>query len=239
MKTLKTIFASALLLLIGSTAMAQPSAAQVKKDVSKTFPGAITIEVVGNGETTEEWEGSTKMFYHRRRVKVFGKTSFADLLPDSRAISEGLAVYVKQGGTFVYKKYNPGTSELTGMPPIDIDKINQFIAKNIDEVINNCNRRIGEPLTRIEMTPESKVTWYSLNSFSFKIDTVMMRTRRNETVVDLARGEANIRFYRDDINGDWVRVLKGSGFTHIEDVKKETYSKEELDSWKTIDQYYR
>ena len=54
MKTLKLIFASALFLILGSTAIAQPSAAQVKKDVSKTFPTAVSVEVIGNGETTEE-----------------------------------------------------------------------------------------------------------------------------------------------------------------------------------------
>jgi hypothetical protein len=236
MKTLKLIFASALFLILGSTAIAQPSAAQVKKDVTKTFPGAISIEVIGNGETTEEWEGSTKMYYHRRRVKVVSKTSFDKQLPESRAIVEGLAVYTKQGGNFVYKKYNPGYEELTGMPPVDIDAINKLIKNNICKLVINCNSVVAQPISNWYMTKDSKITWYSPTSFSFKIDTLTIKRWRNPTTLDVVEGKADIRFYRDDMQSDWTRVLDASGFTRVRDLKEEKYTEEELNSMSYLNQ---
>lgn len=236
MKTLKLIFASTLFLILGSTAIAQPSAAQVKKDVSKTFPTAVSVEVIGNGETTEEWEGSTKMYYHRRRVKVTTKTSFDKEFPESRAISEGLAVYTKQGGTFVYKKYNPGYEELTGMPPIDIDEINALITKNICKLVINCNSVVAQPVSNWYMTKDSKVTWYSSTSFSFRIDTLVIKRRRNAIYMDVTEGKADIRFYRDNMGDKWDRVLDASGFTRTRDLKAEEYTEEELDNMTYLNQ---
>lgn len=221
---------------MASTAIAQPSAAQVKKDVNKTFPGAITIEVIGNGETTEEWEGSTKVYYHRRRVKVLSKTSFSKELPESRAIEEGLAVYLKQGGTFVYKKYNPGTSELTGMPPIDIDKINKLIDEKICDLLINCNSIVAQPVSNWHMSNDSQITWYSPTSFSFKIDTLVIKRWRNPTTVDVVEGKADIRFYRDGMDGEWIRVQDACGFTRVKDLNVETYTEAELNAMKYMNQ---
>lgn len=230
MKQIKKLVFLGILLFSINSIFAQVTEAQVKKDIAKKFPGAISIEVVGSGTNTEEWEGSTKVYYHRRRVKVLSKTSFAKELPNSRAIVEGLAVYTKQGGVYVFKKYNPGYEELTGMPPIDIAKINKFIDENLcEEILLNCNSILGVPSPKIEMKKDSKVTWYSTTSFSFKIDTVIVKRWRNATTIDVELGKAEIRFYRDNMNSEWTRVLHGSGFSYVKLLKTETYKEGELD----------
>ena len=237
MKSLKILFLSTILLLMGNLANAQVSAATVKADVGKKFTGATSIEVIGNGTYTEEWEGSTKVYYHRRQVKVVSKTSFAKELPDSRAIVDGMAVYTKQGGKYVYKQFNAGYEELTGMPPIDIDKINKFIAENLcKEVVNNCNNILAESFPKLKMTKDSKITWYSPTSFSFHIDSIQLKRWRNSTTVDIQLGKADIRFYRDDMNSEWTRVLRGSGFSLIKTIGEEKYPEGELDKKKYLDQ---
>lgn len=237
MKTFKILFLFVILLLTGNFVQAQVSVATVKADVAKKFTGAISIEVIGNGTYTEEWEGSTKVYYHRRQVKVLSKTSFAKEYPDSRAISNGLAVYTKQGGKYVYKQYNPGYGELTGMPPIDTNKINKLIDKYLcEELVSNCNSILAESFPKLEMTKDSKVTWYSPISFSFHIDTIQFKRRRNSTTVDIELGKADIRFYRDDMNSEWTRVLRGSGYSHIKSIGKEEYTEAELDKMKYLNQ---
>ncbi len=237
MKSLKILFLFTILLLTGNLAQAQVSAATVKADVGKKFTGATSIEVIGNGTYTEEWEGSTKVYYHRRQVKVVSKTSFAKELPDSRAIVDGMAVYTKQGGKYVYKQFNPGYEELTGMPPIDIDKINKLIAENLcKELVVNCNQILAESFPKLKMTEDSKVTWYSPTSFSFHIDSIQLKRWRNSTTVDIELGKADIRFYRDDMNSEWTRVLHGSGYTRVKNIGEEKYPEGELDKKKYLNQ---
>lgn len=237
MKSSKLFLLCFTFLLIGNFSKAQVSAAIVKADVAKKFTGATSIEVVGNGTYTEEWEGSVKVYYHRRQVKVISKTSFAKQLPDSRAIVNGMAVYTKQGSKYVYKKFNPGYEELTGMPPIDIDKINKLIADNLcKELVINCNQILAESFPKLEMTNDSKVTWYTPTSFSFSIDSIQLKRWRNSTTVDIELGKAEIRFYRDDMNSEWTRVLHGSGYSLVKKLGEKKYPEGELDKMKYLNQ---
>jgi hypothetical protein len=65
-KLLITLFS----LLLMEEIYAQPSADQVKSDVKQTLGGNTSVEVVGAGTNTIEYEAGVKMSYHRRRVKA-------------------------------------------------------------------------------------------------------------------------------------------------------------------------
>lgn len=225
-KLLFTLFS----LLLMEEIYAQPSADQVKMDVKRTLGGNTSVEVVGAGTNTIEYEGGVKMSYHRRRVKATS-ASIDPAYPNVKVLYEGLAVYQGSGSGYRYKRFNPGTTELLGMPKPSTKELNELLQAKLTEVIRNGESIIGMP-KGLEIKENTAFIWHDLNSMSFFAEAQFTQRTNNTTLKELKQ-PYEIRLYRDNPKAKWTRIF-AKRLEDAEVLKTTTHTGAEIDGMKTM-----
>lgn len=217
-------------LLFVSQAFAQPSAEQVKSDVKMALGGTTTVEVIGAGDNTVEWDNNIRTNYHRRQVRATS-ASIDPKYPDVKVVYTGLAVYNTTGSSYSFKRFNPGTTELIGMPNPSAEELNNLLQSKLTEVIRNGESVIGMP-EGLEITENTPYIWHDLNSLSF-MATAKFTERSNYTTLRTIQQNYEIRLYRDNPDAKWTRIFaKRQEDPTILETK--TYTSDEIDGMKTM-----
>ena len=181
-------------------ASAQPSAAQVKKDVS----GPKTISVTVNGRGSKVWsKGYSKYVWD---VPFSAKVKSEE--PGVNILVEATASYDIVGGRYVYWKSFVAENTYEGIPNPTPAEANALIQKfGAQKVMQGSfYDMVGQPeVMRIAATP--KFMWHNLNSVSFSVECTYMY-KKTYTETERVTRTFRVRLYRNNKTSEWHNLLQ-------------------------------
>jgi hypothetical protein len=196
-RILRAIAAIAIVALPAAAA-AQPSDAQVTKDISGPKTIAITLS---SKPGTKQWNSSTGAWEWVRGAVCSLRTEE----PGVTLLVKGDAVYNLVGGNATYRRFRVISNEYTGMPTPTIDTLYTIINAATEELFGNYNyMKMVDSVERLEVLgeEESPWIWHSLNSVEFMVATRFHVITNNTTVSHVAQ-TFSVRIYRDAIDAPW------------------------------------
>lgn len=185
-----------------ATANAQPSAAQVKKDVS----GPKTISVTVHGSGTRVWsKGYSKYVWD---VPYSAKVKSEE--PGVNILVEATASYDIAGGRYVYWKSFVGSNIFEGIPnPTDVDVaslLTQFGPQKV--MMGDFYNAVGG-VESVKLAAKPRFEWHTLNSVSFTVIATYKEKVDSSTMRRIAK-PFRARLYRDSKTAPWKNIL-GTG----------------------------
>lgn len=198
------------LVVIGSIGInAQPSAAQVKKDVSG--PKTISVTVEGSGKRV--WsKGYSKYVWD---VPYSAKVRSEE--PGVNILVEATASYDIVGGRFVYWRSFVGSNIYEGIPnPTDSEVaalLQQFGPQKV--MMGDFYNAIGG-VESVKIAAKPRFEWHNLNSVSFTVIATYKEKVDNSTVRRIAK-PFRARLYRDSKAAAWKNIL-GTGELNDDEV---------------------
>lgn len=197
------VIAIAVVLGIGVTSLiAQPGAAQVKKDVS----GAKTVSVTVHGNGTRVWsKGYSKWVWD---VPYSAKVKSEE--PGVNILVEATASYDIVGGRYVYWRSFVGSNIYEGIPnPTDAEVaslLNQFGPQKV--MMGDFYNAVGS-VESVKLASKPRFEWHTLNSVSFTVIATYKEKVDSTTTRRIAK-PFRARLYRDGKSMPWRNIL-GTG----------------------------
>lgn len=204
------VISAAVVLGIGVTGViAQPSAAQVKKDVS----GPKTISVTVHGPGTRVWsKGYSKYVWD---VPYSAKVKSEE--PGVNILVEATASYDIAGGRYVYWKSFVGSNIYEGIPnPTDSEVaslLTQFGPQKV--MMGDFYNAVGG-VESIKLASKPRFEWHTLNSVSFTVIATYREKVDSSTIRRIAK-PFRARLYRDGKTAAWKNIL-GTGELNDDEV---------------------
>jgi hypothetical protein len=184
--------------------VAQPSEAQIKKDIS----GERTISITFGKPGSRTWDTSSQKWIWTRDYTIKSKTED----PAVTHISTGYAAYNANGAAYTFWRVFPNSSRFEGIPNPTAQEIQALIDKfTVQEIFGSFN--YGNVVGKIESfgpPADPKFDWHTMNSVSF--DLVGVYTQKTNGIGGTERGQRTfrIRLYRDDRKSPWKKFLTTS-----------------------------
>lgn len=198
------IILSCLLLLTGaaSRAFAQPSDAQVKKDLT----GAKTVSVGLGKAGKTEWSSTYKKFVWTRDFTAKVKTDD----PEIFIIVNGYAAYnVNPGGGYAFWRSFTTSNSYEGIAdPTAADVqalINKFGAGKFMGTYY-FGHVIGE-LESLKLSQEPVFEWHTPMSVSFNVTAVYTEKTNDVGGRERVARTFRVRLYADKPRGEWLRIM--------------------------------
>ena len=211
MKNIKAVTISAVVMLVfGAVAViAQPSAAQVKKDV--TGPKTISVTVEGTGKRV--WsKGYSKYVWD---VPYSAKVRSEE--PGVNILVEATASYDLVGGRYVYWRSFVGSNIYEGIPnPTDAEVaslLQQFGPQKV--MMGDFYNAVGG-IESIKLAPKPRFEWHTRNSVSFTV-FVTFKEKIDYTTSRRVSKPYRARLYRDGKSMPWKNIL-GTGELNEDEV---------------------
>jgi hypothetical protein len=184
-----------------SEAFAQPSDAQVKKDL--TGPKTVSVTLGKSGKI--EWSSAYKKYVWTRSFTAKLKTE----TPDVFVIVKGYASYDVMGGRYVYWRSFTTSNSYEGIPDPTASDVQTLIDKfGVEKFMGNYyfNHIVGK-LESIKLAYEPKFEWHTPNSVSFNV--VAVYTERTNDIGGRERVARafRIRLYRDSPKSEWKNMI--------------------------------
>ncbi len=188
---------------------AQPSAAQVKKDVS----GPKTISVTVHGTGKRVWsKGYSKYVWD---VPFSAKVKSED--PGVNILVDATASYDLVGGRYVYWKSFVGSNIYEGIPnPTDAEVaslLQQFGPQKV--MMGDFYNAVGV-VESIKLAGKPRFEWHTLNSVSFTV-IVTFNEKVDYTTTRRVAKPYRARLYRDVRSMPWKNIL-GTGELNDDEV---------------------
>lgn len=206
----------AALLFIGfsaAQAFAQPSAAQIKKQLTSAKTVSITLGSPG----TIEWSSTYKKYIWTRYFTVKLKTD----TPGEILVVKGYAAYDVMGGRYVYWRTFTSGNNYEGKKNPTVAEINQALQteNDISGFTNGQPYNIGE-YESFRIAPDADWEWHTTDSVSFNVVAVFHRInngkhydneprdeyRQGFKKVDNLEQMMRLRLYRQGANLPWSSV---------------------------------
>ena len=184
-----------------SQAKAQPSDAQIKRDLT----GAKTVSVALGKPGTIEWSRTYKKYVWTRSFTAKVKTDD----PGIFVIVKGYASYDVMGGRYVFWKTFTTSNSYEGIPDLTAADVQALVSKfGAEQFMGNYyfNHVIGK-VESIGLAAEPKYVWHTPTSVSFNV--VAVYTERTNDIGGrqrLAR-TLEIRLYRDSVKAPWKSLI--------------------------------
>ncbi len=193
-------FLFVLLFILPVAVFAQPSDAEIKKQISNAGTKAIKFT---KATGTRQWNSDIGNWEWVRGVEVIRGTEFGGI----DLVVTGDVVYQYTGvGKYSYWKFRTLDNHYLGIPNPTAKEIADFISKDWQRFYGFYFTRItklyGEPV--LADLPEW--TWHSPNSVSFKMKQSFDFIYSN-TEIQTLQTIWNVRLYRDDPKASWKSFL--------------------------------
>lgn len=196
---------AAVLLLIGAgflnAVSAQPTDAQIKKDL--TSPKTVSITLGKPGKL--EWSSTYKKYVWTRNFTVKLRTDD----PTIFLIVKGYASYDVVGGRYAYWRTFTSSNSYEGLPDPTNGDLQALVTKlGMQQFIREyyLSRIIGK-IESFTLAAEPKYEWHTLNSVSF--NAVAIYTAKTNDVGGRERVAQTfrVRLYRDSPKAEWKNAL--------------------------------
>ncbi len=206
-KTMKTISSGLtilFLMLIGvSYANAQPTEAQIRKDLPDPRIVSITFGKPG----TKEWSSTYKKYIWTRTFTAKMKTEDKDVF----VIVKGMVAYDIFGSKFTYWRQFITSNSYEGIPDPTAADVQALISKfGMDRIMGFAYRnRVGE-IESIGLSDDPKYVWHTPKSVSLNVDAIY--TEKTNAVGGKIRGKRTfrLRLYADVPKGEWKNVVSSA-----------------------------
>lgn len=204
-KSSKSKLLAAALLLVGigflSTASAQPSDAQIKKDLT----GAKTVSVMLGKPGTIEWSKTYKKYVWTRSFTAKVKTDE----PGIFVIVKGYASYDVMAGRYVFWRSFTTSNSYEGIPDPSAADVQALLREfGAEKFLGNYH--FSHVIGRVEsigLAAEPKFTWHTQNSVSFNVVAVYTEKTNDVGGRQRVARTFEIRLYRDGVKAPWKNLL--------------------------------
>ena len=197
-RILLSMFIAAVVLAIGvNAANAQPSAAQVKKDVSG--PKTVSVTVLGRG--TRVWsKGYSKYVWD---VPYTAKVKSEE--PGVNILVEATASYDIAGGRYVYWKSFVGSNLFEGIPKPTEAEVAALLQRFGPQPIMMGEFYSAVKIEGIKLADKPRFEWHNLNSVSFTVYATFTEQVNYTTTRRIAK-PYRARLYRDGKTMPWKSI---------------------------------
>lgn len=179
---------------------AQPSDAQIKKDMT----GAKTVSITLGKPGTKEWSGTYKKYVWTRDFTAKVKSDD----PEIFVIVKGYASYDVLGGKYVYWRSFITSNNYEGIPDPTAGDVQALINKfGLEQFLGNYyyNHVIGK-VESIGLSDDPKFEWHTPNSVSFNVTAVYTERTNDIGGKERLARTFRIRLYRDSPKAEWKNL---------------------------------
>jgi hypothetical protein len=185
-------------------AHAQPTDAQIKRDISSP----MTISVTLGGPGKREWSSGFKKYVWSRSFTAKNRTDD----PKVNIIIRGSASYDIVGGRYTFWRTFISSNEYEGIPNPTAADVDALIEKfGLSKFMGSAryNSVIGK-VESIGLSEEPNFVWNNPNSVSFNVVTVY-----RERINDIGGSERisqvfEIRLYRNSLDAEWHNMISSA-----------------------------
>ena len=185
---------------------AEPSAAQIKKDLS----GPKTVSVTLGSPGTVEWSSTYKKYVWSRNFVAKVKTDE----PGIFVLVTGYSSYDVMGGRYVYRRTFTSSNSYSGIPNPTAADVQALIKQfGVHDMMGDYSFRqmIGN-VESIGLSSEPNFEWHTPNSVSFNIVAVYTKKGNGNTAPsEHGQQTFRVRLYRDTTKSEWKNLLSRSG----------------------------
>lgn len=216
-------FLFVLLCFLSVSVYAQPTDAQIRKDLSK--PGVLSIELSKRGGS-KVWSSAYSQYFWERGAIVYRNAKIAEY-PDAKVEIGGLARYNIVGGKVSYNRFLVTWNRYIGIPTPSDQEVLSMVNKNLEQFVGNYNfNKIVTEVENLRMAEERKDEWHTPNSFSINLECSYGKV---VSYTEVAQYDAiyRVRFYRDAITSPWKARFLSSNTTETE-TGRESYRADEI-----------
>jgi hypothetical protein len=200
-KNLRCLLFAALGVLCASTAHAQPSDAQIRKDLSG--PGVISVNLFGRG--AKVWSSTYMQYFWEREASVVRKAGIAEY-PNATLEVGGFATYTRVSGGWRYQKMAVTYNRYVGIPAPSQSEVLQMVNADLEKFLGYHYNKIVGDLAPVKFPAKAEWYWHTPNSVSFNLVTSFTEPI-NFTQTEKKNVTFEVRIYRDSIKGDWNRFI--------------------------------
>lgn len=202
MRKIYTAIATLSLVLIFSfSAFAQPTDAQIKRDLT----GAKTVTITLGKSGTVEWSSTYKKYLWTRNFTAKVKTDE----PDIFIIVTGYAAYDVVGNRYIFWKSFVTSNSYEGIADPTGADVQSLIRKfALQQFLGNYhfNHVIGK-VEVIELAAEPQFEWHTPNSVSFNVQAVYLERTNDIGGREKVARTFRIRLYRDNLKAEWKYLM--------------------------------
>jgi hypothetical protein len=200
-----SIVRAALLVLLSvafvSTVSAQPSDAQIRKDLT----GARTVSITLGKPGTIEWSRTYKKYLWSRSFTAKLKTEE----PGIFVIVKGYASYDVMSGRYVFWKTFTTSNNYEGIPDPTTADVQALIREfGVEKFMGNYYfNQVAGRVESIGLAAEPNYLWHTPNSVSFNVVAVYAEKTNGQKV----SRTFEIRLYRDGVKAPWKDMISTPG----------------------------
>ena len=193
------LVAIGLLTVSGSAARAQPSDAQIIRDLKS--PGVISVKLLGRGSRV--WSTGYSQYTWDRTAIVVRKAGLREF-PNASVEICGIATYSIVGGRFPFKKFYVSYNSYIGIPAPSAKTIVALLKTDMSIFLGNDALFIVGPVQPIALAANPKWNWHTPNSVSLRV-TTGYKKKVSLTELEQQKVVKEIRLYRNAIKSPWNR----------------------------------
>ena len=182
-------------------AMAQPSDAQVKKDLTHAKTVSVTLGKPGK----IEWSSTYKKYVWTRNFTAKLKTED----PTIFVLVKGYASYEVLGGRYVFWRTFTTSNSYEGIPDPTAADVQALISRfGLEQFLGNYyfNHVIGK-VESIGLADEPKYEWHTPNSVSFNVTAIYTERTNDIGGRERLARTLRIRLYRDNPKAAWKNLM--------------------------------
>lgn len=195
MKNLLSIF---IIFCMTTQVFGQPSESQIKKDVGNS--GVISFRF-SKPTGTRQWNEDVKNWEYVRGIEVVRNSD----VPGVKLIVVGNAVYQYRGdGGYSYWKFRIVSNKYDGIPNPTETEIMALVNANPQTFFGHYYFKIINLIEKPKLLEEPNWIWHRPTSVEFKMKA-KFETVFSNTETQVIEQVFNVRLYKDDMKGPWLR----------------------------------
>ena len=187
--------------LCSLAAMAQPTDAQILKDISDVKYSKVELV---KGTTKKVWSDAHAQWFWERGATLWKPADIAEY-PNAKVVIYGFARY-HTGNPPSFREFKTSLNEYEGIPAPTKEEILAHARKYLKEFVGSYRYNRTVDLKSIQVAADPKTVWHTPLSFSMQFEVVADEIISDvEVATVLTRQET--RFYRDKVSDPWKSFM--------------------------------
>jgi hypothetical protein len=194
----------------------QPSESQIKKDVGNA--GVISFRFT-KSTGTRQWNHDVNNWEYVRGVEVVRNSD----VPGVKLIVVGDAVYqYRGGGGYSYWKFRIISNKYEGIDNPSEAEIMDLINANPQTFFGHYYFKIVNLIEKPKLLENPNWIWHRPTSVEFKMKA-KFESVFSDTETEVVENVFNVRLYKDNMNGPWLRWVSMASKNNAERKVSEKY----------------
>jgi hypothetical protein len=207
MKYQKNTFTIIFIFILNFSAMiaqAQPTDAQVLKDVVTDKKGLVDAYCSKTQKANRYWHSTDQAWYWDREMTIKRNAELAGA-PNALVIVTGIARYEAGTSPFSYVRFLVTTNEYEGLKGMSTKDLESYVQNNPKEIFFSRLASVTS-VGAVKAVAGAPWVWHTPTSFSVQFQ---VSYKQIVSVFDLAdrMGIFEIRFYKQELNGPITGIL--------------------------------